>query len=208
MRLFQLIILVICLGGFACRNVEKESAEEKHIQDSVAFYTKNLLTDFPGEPGIVGLFDVPEMLALCRMDSAPVKDISSKIKESFAALDEDLKLSGSELNGPQGIIYYNNNPENFIFECVLLIKKIPAKTPEQSKVTMLEADKMVLFNYYGPYENTYTAYSEIKTYCDAHNLKQSGPMREFYASDALTEPDSSKWLTRILVPVTLEKGKK
>lgn len=172
------------------------------------FYTSNPLTVYPNEKGIAGVYDVPELLTLCRLDSAPVKDVSAKIKDGFAALDNDLKATGAEVNGPQGIIYYNNSPDNFKFECVLLIKRMPAKTPTQTKVVVLEADKMLLYNYYGAYENTFSAYGEIRKYCDDHNLKQSGPMREFYSADGQNETDVSKWLTRIMVPVTLEKETK
>lgn len=169
----------------------------------MTFYTLNPLTEYPNEKGIAGVYDVPELLTLCKLDSAPVKDVGNKIKEAFAALESDLKETGAETAGPQGIVYYNNSPENFKFECILLIKKMPARVPVKSRIVMLEADKMLLYNYYGAYESTFEAYGDIRKYCDEHHLQQSGPMREFYSADEANEKDVSKWLTRIMLPVTL-----
>ena len=201
-------VVFMCLLLSSCRNEQAAAEEEKKTKDSVTFYKHNPLTVYPANKGIIGIFDVPEMLTLCKLDSVPVKEVSQRIRDNFNALEKDLAETGAEVNGPQGIIYYNNRPDNFKFECVWLIKKMPARNPKYSSIVALEADKMVLYNYYGSYESTFRAYGVIKKYCDEHHLEQSGPMREFYSADAANEADTSKWLTRIMVPVTLQKDGK
>lgn len=199
-------VVVMCLAFSSCRNEQTVAKEEKKIRDSVIFYKHHPLTDYPANKGVVGIYDVPELLTLCKLDSVPAKDVPQRIRDNFGALEKDLAETGAEVNGPQGIIYYNNNPDNFKFECVWLIKQVPPKSPNNSTVVALEADKMLLYNYYGTYESTFSAYGVIRQYCEEHSLVQSGPMREFYSTDALNEKDTSKWLTRIMVPVTLKKG--
>jgi effector-binding domain-containing protein len=200
--------LLMCLAFSSCRNEQAIVEEDKKVKDSVAFYKHHPLTDYPAKRGVAGIYDVPELLTLCKLDSVPVKEMAQRIRDNFSALEKDLEETGAEVNGPQGIIYYNNSPDNFKFECVWLIKQMPAKNPQHSTVVALEADKMLLYNYYGSYESTFSAYDVIRKYFEEHNLEQSGPMREFYSTDVLDEKDSSKWLTRIMVPVTLKKDKK
>ncbi len=158
---------------------------------------------FSDVKGFAGVFDVPEMLALCKLDSAPVADVPAKIKSSFEILAADFKEIEAVADGPQGAIYYNNNPANFKFECLLLMKGMPAKTPKHSKIVVLEADRMLIYNHYGSYESSFKAYEAIQIYCKEHLLKPSGPMREFYPT-SVSEPDTAKWLTRIMVPVMVD----
>jgi effector-binding domain-containing protein len=89
---------------------------------------------------------------------------------------------------------------------LLLIKSMPAKTPTHSKVVVLEANKMLIYNHYGAYEASFKAYEAIREYCKANKLKQNGPMREFYPAN-FSEPDTAKWLTRIMMPVIQEENK-
>lgn len=151
--------------------------------------------------GIIGFFDVPEMLTILKADSAPLRLVPKALANSYTLLEKDIKELKLEVNGAAGAIYYNNDTANFIFECVIPIKELPKKEPKYSKMVVLEQDKMLIYNYYGPYQNLYTAYAEIKAYLDKVKIKQSGPMREFYITDPTTVKDSMQWLTRIMVPV-------
>ena len=162
----------------------------------------NDLSRYPATPGFAGVFDVPEMLSISIMDSAAMKDVSDKVKQNYTLLAKDMEAVGAITDGPPVQISYNNDPENFKFECLVLIKDLPEKTPEHSKIVVLEASKMVLFNYYGPYQDIYTAYDQIRIKMDSLKQKQSGAVREFYVTEPSLEPDEKKWLTRIFVPVS------
>jgi len=59
-----------------------------------------------------------------------------------------------------GVINYNDNPSNLKFECLMLLEKMPGKQPKHSKVVVLEKTKMVICNYYGPYEKLGEAYAK------------------------------------------------
>ena len=205
------VALVLFFGVTSCtqenKNDEEKEAADKNampltevvITDTTSF--KNDVLGYANTPEVVGVFDVPEMLVLSIIDSANSKEMSDKLVRNYALLEEDLNTIHAEMNGPIGMLTYNNNVDNFVFESVLFIKKMPKVQPKRSKIVVLEASKMLVFNFYGSYANLFSAYDKIKRYCDKNDLIQTGTMREFYLTDPDKEKDTSKWLTRIMLPV-------
>lgn len=169
------------------------------ISDSTSF--SNDILVFNDKPGVVGVFDVPEMLVLSVLDSANVNNVSARMGKDYEVLQEDIAYTGAEVNGPGGTINHNNDPANFKFETIACIKRIPGKQPKRAKVVILEAGPALIFNFYGNYQNLFAAYDKIKRYCKENKLVASGPMREFYLTDPQAEKNPDRWLTRILLPV-------
>lgn len=159
------------------------------------------VTQFSDKQGVVGVFNVPEMLTISKIDSAPMKDISFKMAKNYSIIQQQLTEIDTKIDGAYGCIYYNNDAENFVFECMVPINQIPKKEPKNCKIVVLEADKMLIYNYYGPYQNLFASYDLIRKYLAKNKLQQVGPMREFYITDPTLEKDPLKWLTRIMVPV-------
>lgn len=207
-------VLVLFIGTvFSCSQEEKKQQEpvapapvvEKKITDSTVF--KNDLYNFDPASGPIGVYDMPEMLVLSMIDSARQKDVSAALVKDYAILEEEMNAIGAEMNGPVGMISYSNDLKNFIFEPVICIKKIPAKQPTRCKIVVLEASKVLVYNFYGPYQSLFSAYDKIKRYCEKNDLLQSGPIREFYITDPDKEPDQKKWLTRIVLPIVSMRSK-
>ena len=193
------LIFVVSLISFSCTNSADTKANEKVKSDSLQNATKNLeITD---RPGVVGVYSVPELLTICKLDSAPMKDVSFKVAKAYSVLEEQMNAIGAKVNGMPGMITYNNDTTNFVFECILPIKEMPSKQPQNCNVVILEASQMLIYNFYGPYNRLFLAYDEIKKFTKANNLEQSSPMREFYLSDPLIVKDPAKWHTRIMLPV-------
>lgn len=192
----------------SCSNDEKAFDEKKVLNSNKSLIASDTLgntvrkdSDVSKEEGFAGIFEVPEMLALCVKDSAPEKDVAKKYAMAFTVLDRELKELGMRLDGAPGSIAYNNDPSNFVFECIYPIERIPAKQPKDCQVVVLEPSVMMVYNYYGPYEFLYKAYENIRLQLKKSKLEQVGPMREFYISDPTLIRDSTEWLTRIMVPV-------
>lgn len=198
-----IFILSISSILFSCGNSVDSSEREKQINDSIEKIKKQQVdfNSLENKEGVVGVFNVPEMLTICKLDSAPMKEVSFKVAKAYSVLEEEMNAIGAKINGVPGMITYNNDTSNFIFECVLPIKEMPKKQPKACKIVLLEASEMLVYNFYGHYQHLFSAYDKIRKYNDANNLKQSGPMREFYLSDPITDKDPAKWQTRILVPV-------
>lgn len=188
-------------------NAEKKSTQvsedvivEQVSKDSLLAITKTY-QQFTDKPGNIGIFEVPEMLTLCKLDSAPYRDINFVMAKNFGVLQAEAKNLKAKISGSAGYIAYTNDTANFVFECVLPIAEIPKTQSKKCKVVVLEASNMLIYNYYGNYNLLYRAYANIREYINKNKIKQSGPMREFYITDAGNEPNPEKWLTRIMVPV-------
>lgn len=208
---YYIVLFGVIVALSSCGNSDDMAFKEKQKKDSLESKVDSLknipkdITQFSDKQGVVGIFNVPEMLTISKVDSAPMKDISFKMAKAYSVLQEELNTLDVKIDGSYGCIYYNNNPDNFLFECIVPINKMPKKQPKNSKIVVLEADKMLIYNFYGPYQNLFASYDIIRKYLLKNRLKQIGPMREFYITDPTLEKDPLKWLTRIMVPVTEEK---
>lgn len=189
--LLPILVLIAC-----SRSAEKTETTAR--KDSTNVVTT---TTIPMDPGVIGVYDIPEMLGLCKKDSASGKDISFKLAKTYSVLEEELKNCGAEMGGSPGALYYSNDPANFVFEGVLPLKRMPEKTPKNCQLVVLERSKMVVYNHYGSYNSLFKAYAVLKEYLSTNKLEQSGTAREFYITDPTLEPDSAKWLSRVFIPV-------
>ena len=155
----------------------------------------------PNAFGLRGVYNVPEMLSVVVLDSAPTVLVAERRAAAFAKIESDIKAIGAEIDGSPGSIYYSNDPNNFKFECLMLIREMPKTNPANSKIVVLEASPMIIYNHKGAYRTLNEAYAKIKAYSDSSALEQIGPMREFYIVSPINTLDSNAWLTRIMLPV-------
>jgi effector-binding domain-containing protein len=191
-----LLILVLLLTSCSNENVTVDKVQQP---DTVATspLNNNKIVVFKAsdkiglEEGFAGIYEVPEMLALCVKDSAPEATLAQKYATAFTTLENELNKSGVKSNGAPGSIAYNNNPANFVFECVFPINKVPKKQPKNCQIVILESSIMFIYNYYGEYASLHEAYAKIKDELASKKLVQNGPMREFYITDPVSEKDAS-----------------
>lgn len=203
----KVLYLLLAIGLLtSCSSPTMKENEQDAKQDSLSkeaakrVYTYQL--NYGSAPGIIGVREVPEMLALCLLDSAKLKDMSAKVEEVYGFLQKDLADLDSNYTSIAGQIVYNNDSLNFKFECFQLINRAPEQQPKYSNVVILEAEQMLVYNYFGLYQNLPKAYLEVISYVKQNKLKQVGPFREYYVTDPTKEPDAKKWLTVIMLPVT------
>lgn len=82
---------------------------------------------------------------------------------------------------------------------------VPVKTKAEVKGFSsfeVPAGKLLVIDYYGPYNGTGEAHFAMDDYMKEHNLKSGIPVWEQYITDPTTEPDTMKWLTKVFYPVT------
>jgi effector-binding domain-containing protein len=193
--------VIAAVALWSCGSEPKAGRDDAgaSIADTKQF--ANNLRSISPTPGVVGLYDVPEMLCLSIMDSGSVSQLQAKIQQCYTRIEEDIVSTGSQRNGPYGQISYSNDTSNFKFECFALIRELPKTQPKWSRLVVLEADHMLLYNYYGPYQMLYAGYGELGQFAEKENLRQSGPLREYYYTSPLLEKDPSKLRTILMMPV-------
>lgn len=185
----------------ACRNEENSSVEtSKEVvkKDTILEYKNDL--NFSRLPGIVGVFEVPPMLALYKADSCELKNLSEKLPQIYGQLQHEAERNGVEVNGPLGQIKFNNNPDNFKFACFLLMKQTPTNLPLFGNEVILKGGKMLVYNHFGPTENLHVSYQVIKNFLTERKLSVTSAMREFYVVPPSQE-NKSNCITVILIPV-------
>jgi effector-binding domain-containing protein len=199
-KLFILIALTFNL--WRCSQPLKEETKKTdypEFTDSISANSKQ---------GIMGVYNIPTLLIIAIQDSAAMPNVAKKVANCYRSISDDLKNTGAEVNGAFGQIIYTNDSANFKFSCFAPIKSVPDKDPVNCKFATLNSANMLVYNYYGSYQNLYLGYDEMRTYMKAQNLEQIGELREFYITDPVAETDSKNWLTRIMVPIaSIKEGK-
>lgn len=207
------LMATVLMIVFSCGTSEKEKTDLKKgadtsvTQNSGSKVVLKKSSELSDQPGVAGIFEVPEMLTLCRKDSAASSQMPAALAKNYSLLEKDLKYLKITSQGAAGSIYYNNDTSNLIFECVYPIDSFPKKTPKKSTVVVLEAAPMLIYNHYGEYSDLYLANQNIQKYIQQNNLVQSGPIREFYITNPEVIKDHSKWITRLMIPVMNKKNK-
>jgi hypothetical protein len=202
----------VCLLLFSCGDRSEQSASGAKANsdtslagiDTADLDFDNDISKYSNVAGIAGVYNVKPMLALCRMDSASLDTLAQRVSYTYGVLTREAERLRSEVLYA-GQLSYNNDPENFKFECVYLIKNVPGRRSDSAKAVLLEPASMLMFNHYGTYGSLYQSYEKIRNYCKESNLSVAGAMREFYITDPVTERDTSRWLTKIMVPVAQKK---
>lgn len=159
-------------------------------------------TQLSDEKGFNGIYIVGDMLAFSKTDSAAGEKIGQKIQNAMQLLSKQLLAFNKNFNSNFGLITYNENVNNIVFQLILPIDSMPKTKPKNCDVIVLYKDTMLVYNHYGSYKGIKNAYNNIDQKLATLNLKKKKLPIEFYITDVTTEPDSAKWLTRIMVPVS------
>ncbi len=202
----KLVYSICCIVIVSCGPDDTYGIKQKDKNDSsYTVEAKHLAVKDPKDltdaKGMLGIFFVPEMLTVTKMDSCNMYHVTEKMTKGYETVNKDIAFIKAKINGAPGAIYYNNDTANFIFECVVPIEQMPKIQPKNSRLVVLEEGNMLVYNYYGDPNGLFNAYSEISEYCKKNKLEHIGPMREFYITDGSTQPDKKQWLTRLMLPV-------
>ena len=107
---------------------------------------------------------------------------------------------GGQLTGPPLVRYHKWGDPLDLEACIPVSGPIEAGGRVQSK--KLPAGPAVVGWHVGPYEQLGVTHEKIGAYVNEHGLEPQGAPWEEYWSDPGLEPDSSKWRTRIVWPIT------
>jgi len=124
-------------------------------------------------------------------------EMSAFMGEAFGKIGEAVKKNRAKCTGPAASVYYTWDEKTMSSDMAAAMpvnKKVAG-----DEITMIElpAATAYVIDYYGAYEASGDAHLAMDLFMKKNNLKPKMPVVEEYLVDPMTEPDTSKWLTKI-----------
>lgn len=129
------------------------------------------------------------------------EDLQAAFAENLPKAHAAVTAAGIEMAGmPCGLTFLWDEAQRQTD--VAFVMPIKTKATVSGMETFeIPAGKMLVLDYYGDYEAIAEAHYAMDDYMKEHSLQQRLPIFEEYVTDPATEPDTSKWLTRVYYPV-------
>lgn len=145
--------------------------------------------------------DMQPKVYLVMKDSASGAAISAKFGEMYGKIGACMKSNNMEFAGPVGAFYYKNTQDIMVFEAAVAVSQPPAKPCKGIEIKKVPAQKVVVYDYYGSYDKMFGSYEKIYAYMKDNGMEPVLPSFEEYITDPMMEKDTTKWLTKIYVPI-------
>lgn len=127
-------------------------------------------------------------------------EFAAKLENCYGQIMATMSKQGIKQAGPRYAIYQKWTPEAVEMEPGIVIDK-PGKNDGEIMATGMKATKAIKVDYYGDYPGSEKAHYYMDEWATKNKVTIIGPPWEEYITDPKSEPDTSKWLTRIYYPV-------
>ena len=144
---------------------------------------------------------VPQQhLAALRL-TAPMDGIGEAMGQAFSQIYVAVTEAGAEPVGPPLARYFSFGGPTIDFECAI---PVAAAFGDAGDVhaSNIDAGEAVAGTHIGPYDTIGETWEAATRWIETHGHTPSGPGWESYVTDPSEEPDPSKWVTEIYLPVT------
>jgi effector-binding domain-containing protein/ribosome-associated toxin RatA of RatAB toxin-antitoxin module len=150
----------------------------------------------------IELQEIPTRKFLAHREEIAISDIEGFYTEHLGKLMGTVARSGTELDGAPIGLYYTWDEENGRTDMAAAIGiKGDVEPTGQSQIVIIPAGKAAVVNYSGPYEGLGEAHMAIDDYLNDFSVEAKSPVIEEYVTDPMAEPDTSKWMTKIIYPL-------
>lgn len=127
-------------------------------------------------------------------------EIGPAMEKAFMEIIDYTSNEGLKINGKPFSIYYNAEPEDFDILVALPIEN-EIEFTSNFETGVLPAGHAAMISHFGNYTNLSATYHIIRDWLQDENYQIIGNSWEVYINDPRSEPDSSKWETRIFFPI-------
>jgi len=126
------------------------------------------------------------------------QDISTFLGESFGTLLAAIGVQDSTLRGyPSGFVW-SYDTVAMKTDMAAAVPVLPKQKIEKGMELVTIGGEAIFINFFGNYAGTQVAHEAIDEYMLEKNLEAILPIVEEYVTDPSLEPDTAKWLTRVL----------
>lgn len=140
------------------------------------------------------------MLALVDRSVAPLTALGEAIPAAMARLGPMIGAH-VEMMGAPFTRYLNDDCEAQQIEVGFAVTSVPDDIPAGEAVEV-PGGPAASAVYSGPYEGLADAWQQMYAWVAASPHEVAGPTVEIYLTDPESEPDSSKWQTQLIVPLS------
>ncbi len=142
--------------------------------------------------------EMPARKFIIVREEVKMQDIASFFAEKFGLIHSRIQDNKIEMAGQPCGIYFSYDEEKGMTDMAAAMP-IPATASWDGDLETFEipAGTAFVLDHYGPYEKLGDAHNAIGAYLAQRGLSQPPLVVEEYVTDPGTEPDASRWLTRI-----------
>lgn len=109
--------------------------------------------------------------------------------------------AGATMAGTPAGLYFEWDEVNQSADMATAVPVAAAVTVKGASIVEVPAGKAKVIDYYGAYEGSGAAHEAMEKYFTEFGIEGTAPVIEEYVTDPSTEPDTSKWLTRVIYPI-------
>ncbi|MEL6945811.1 MAG: SRPBCC family protein, partial [Bacteroidota bacterium] len=142
--------------------------------------------------------DFPATQLVALRKEMPISEMGTFIQTEMPKIGEAVIGKNIEMAGTAMALTYKWDQENEMTETAVAIP-VNGEQNVGGDYEFIEIaeGKALVIDYYGEYDGSVVAHEAMDAYLAANGLSFKMPVIEEYVTDPTTEPDPSKWLTRI-----------
>ncbi|MFN0016238.1 MAG: SRPBCC family protein [Saprospiraceae bacterium] len=147
----------------------------------------------------VAVEDIPQRFYVGVRKTVPFQDMQTFFETTFGNAMASVEKNGATLSGaPAGLFWSYNEQAGSADMAAAMPVAADGKFGGGMSVFPIGGSQALVISYYGSYEKTGEAHYAMDEYMAEKNLQSIPPVIEEYITDPGKEPDTSKWLTRVV----------
>lgn len=148
----------------------------------------------------IQVIDLPATNYLLVSGDVKPEDISLYFAENFGKIMAYMQTKGVDMAGHPSGLYFNWTDTLAKMAAAIPVAS-EVKGTDQIEFRQYPAGKALLIEHYGDYDEVGPAHYALEDHSVANGINLVGFAIEEYVTDPEQEPDTSKWLTRIVYPI-------
>lgn len=143
--------------------------------------------------------DLPTRYYAAIRKTVTFADMGAFFHENMGKTAELTEKAGGKIAGPMSGLFWSYDESAGKSDCGTAAPLAEAqKLGGGVQVFTVNGGRAAVIDYYGPYEKTGDAHYAMDEYMTKNGLTSTSPVIEEYITDTAAEPDTAKWLTKII----------
>ena len=145
----------------------------------------------------VAVTELPQHFYIGTRKSLPISKLPQEYANGFGGVMAALQKNEIEPASAPAGLYWAHNDSTQIVDMAAAIP-IASEQPVGKFSSFPLGGQALVIDYYGNYDDIIKAHKAMDMYITEKNLTQLYPVVEQYVTDPLQEPDTAKWLTKLI----------